>query len=81
MKSKEHRLQNHQDPTSMKFLDVQVCRQVWASEAVCDRETPLPVDHQEQEPPMGQIDISLSGDIFWRTSYNIGQNRYLSIPS
>merc|ERR1711974_254531 len=41
------------------------------SEAVRDRETPLPLDHQEQEPPMGQIDISLC----W-TRHNIGSNRY-----
>merc|ERR1712029_1032008 len=33
-------------------------------EAVSDWETPLPVDHQEQEPPMGQIDIFLSWEIF-----------------
>merc|ERR1712212_945134 len=49
----------------------EVRRQVRASEAVRDRETPLPVDHQEQEPPMGQIDISLC----W-TRHNIGSNRY-----
>merc|ERR1711964_465284 len=49
----------------------EVRRQVRASEAVRDRETPLPLDHQEQEPPMGQIDISLC----W-TRHNIGSNRY-----
>ena len=44
-----------------KIVNMQVRRQVGAREAVRHRETPLPLDHQEQEPPMGQIDISLLG--------------------
>merc|ERR1711936_1471898 len=40
------------------------CKPKWKrcagrSEAVSHRKAPLPVDDQEQEPPMGQIDISL----------------------
>ena len=37
---------------------MQVRRQVRACEAVRHWETPLPMDDQEQEPPMGQIDVS-----------------------
>ena len=33
-------------------------RKVGASEAVRHGEAPLPLDDQEQEPPMGQIDVS-----------------------
>merc|ERR1719507_1631913 len=36
----------------------EVRRQVRACEAVRHWETPLPMDDQEQEPPMGQIDVS-----------------------
>merc|ERR1712018_529958 len=41
------------------------CADRSASKTVCYRETPLPMDHQEQEPPMGQIDISLAFDEKW----------------
>ena len=37
---------------------MQVRRQVRACEAARHWETPLPMDDQEQEPPMGQIDVS-----------------------
>ena len=46
-------------------LIVQVRWQVGAGEAVRHWEAPLPLDHQEQEPPMGQIDISLAFDEKW----------------
>merc|ERR1712088_628922 len=44
------------------------CKPKWKrcadrSEPVRHRKAPLPLDHQEQEPPMGQIDISLSVQI------------------
>merc|ERR1712210_264911 len=60
------------------------CKPKWKrcadrSEPVSHRKAPLPLDHQEQEPPMGQIDISLSLFRYQplTPSYNIGPNRYL----
>merc|ERR1712179_438705 len=47
------------------------CADRSASEAVRHGEAPLPLDDQEQEPPMGQIDVSLFFD------QHIRPNRYL----
>ena len=38
--------------------NIQVCRQVEASEAVLNRKTPLSADHKEQEQPIGSTTAS-----------------------